>query len=85
VKNLNPVRMGGDNACTSCSSWRHRLGGLEHAQVVAGRLIGWGHRLSDGAVSRSGAPVCVIFCISLILSGETYALLGELFGRGSEC
>jgi hypothetical protein len=48
-------------------------------------LIGWGHRLSDGAVSCSGVPVCVIFCISLILSGEAYALLGELFGRDSEC
>jgi hypothetical protein len=77
--------MGGDDTCMSCSPWKHRLGGLKHAWVVAGRLAGWGRRLSDGAASRSGALVCVIFCASSVLPGEACALLSELFGHGSGC
>jgi hypothetical protein len=52
--------------------------------VVAGRLAGWGRRLSDGATSCSGAPVCVILYDSSALPGEACALLGEQFGRVSE-
>jgi hypothetical protein len=44
--------MGGDDACTSCSPWRRRLGGLKHDQVVTGRLAGWVCRFSDGSLGR---------------------------------
>jgi hypothetical protein len=75
--------MGNDDACTSCSLWRHHLGGLKHARVISGQLVGWGHLLLVGVVSCSGAPICIIICTSLILPGEACALLSEQFGRGS--
>jgi hypothetical protein len=54
--------MDGNDVYTSCSPWRRRLGGLNHVRVVAGPLVGWGHRLSNGAVSHSVALV-----LSLVL------------------